>query len=149
MIASPLTVDVRRGAIAGLRQLLAEGGISSGGRVAVLVGAGQGEAIAQVLAPTLSDADVLPVGAASVDAARELAVQLRQSSYDAVVGIGGGRALGVAEYTPRPTRPPVVALATKPSPDGGAPPGAALPHEGRKGSYGGPIPLAVFLCPHY
>src|SRR3954452_11865365 len=145
MIASPLTVDVRRGAIAGLRQLLAEGGISSGGRVAVLVGPGQGEAIAEGLAPTVSDADVLPVGAASIDAARELSVQLRQSSYDAVVGIGGGRTLDVAKYTASLTGLPMVAVATNLSHDGIASPVASLEHEGRKGSYGVHIPLAVFV----
>ena len=145
MIASPLTVDVRRGAIAGLRQLLADGGISSGGRVAVLVGPGQGEAIAEVLAPTLSDADVLPVQGASVDMARELAVTLRQSSYDAVVGIGGGRTLDVAKYTASLTGLPMVAVATNLSHDGIASPVASLEHEGRKGSYGVHIPLAVFV----
>src|SRR4051795_5598993 len=177
MVASPLTVDVRRGAISGLRQLLADGGISAGGRVAVLVGAGQGEAIAEVLAPTLQAADVFPVRSASVDAARELAVQLRQSSYDAVVGIGGGRPLHVAKYVARPPRPPrgrrwscaavvgigggrtldvakyvasltglpMVAVATNLSHDGIASPVASLEHEGRKGSYGVHIPLAVFV----
>ena len=145
MIASPLTVDVRRGAISGLRRLLAEGGISAGGRVAVLVGPGQGEAIAEVLAPTLSDADVMPVGAGSVDAARELSVKLRQSSYDAVVGIGGGRTLDVAKYTASLTGLPMVAVATNLSHDGIASPVASLEHEGRKGSYGVHIPLAVFV----
>src|SRR4051812_13309773 len=145
MIASPLTVDVRRGAIAGLRQLLADGGISSGGRVAVLVGPGQGEAIAEVLSPTLSDADVMPVEAASIDAARELSLQLRQSSYDAVVGIGGGGTLDVAKYTASLTGLPMVAGATNLSHDGIASPVASLEHEGRKGSYGVHIPLAVFV----
>jgi glycerol-1-phosphate dehydrogenase [NAD(P)+] len=145
MVASPLTVDVRRGAISGLRSLLAEGGISSGGRVAVLVGPGQGEAIAEVLAPTLHAGDVLPVRSSSIDAARELAAQLRQSSYDAVVGIGGGRTLDVAKYTASLTGLPMVAVATNLSHDGIASPVASLEHEGRKGSYGVHIPLAVFV----
>jgi glycerol-1-phosphate dehydrogenase [NAD(P)+] len=145
MIASPLTVDVRRGAITGLRRLLADGGISAGGRVAVLVGPVQGEEIAEVLAPTLTDADVLLVEDASVDGARELAVKLRQSSYDAVVGIGGGRTLDVAKYTASLTGLPMVAVATNLSHDGIASPVASLEHEGRKGSYGVHIPLAVFV----
>src|SRR4051794_12490283 len=112
MIASPLTVDIRQGAIEGLGKLLAEGGISTGGRVAVLVGPGQGEEIAKVLAPTLSDATVLPVTDASVDAARDLAARLRSeaSSYDAVVGIGGGRTLDVAKYAASLTGLPMVAV---------------------------------------
>ena len=127
MVASPLTVDVRRGAISGLRRLLADGGISAGGRVAVLVGPGQGEAIAEVLAPTLRDADVFPVRSATVDAARELAVNLRQSSYDAVVGVGGGRTLDVAKYTASLTGLPMVAVATNLSHDGIASPVANVP----------------------
>src|ERR1700742_3933264 len=98
MIASPLTVGVRRGAIAGLSGLLADGGFSSRGKVAVLLGQGQGEELAAVLSPQLPDADVLAVTDASVDAARDLAASLRGSSYDVLVGIGGGRTLDVAKY---------------------------------------------------
>jgi len=145
MVASPLTVDVRRGAIAGLHRLLADGGISSKGRVAVLVGPGQGQEIARVLEPTLRDADVLPVESASIDAARDIAATLRQSSYDAVVGIGGGRTLDVAKYTASIIGLPMVSVATNLSHDGIASPVASLEHEGRKGSYGVHIPLAVFV----
>jgi glycerol-1-phosphate dehydrogenase [NAD(P)+] len=145
MVASPLTVDIRRGAVAGLGRLLADGGISSGGRVAVLVGSGQGEAIARILAPQLADAPVLAVRSASVDAARDLATGLRSSSYDAVVGIGGGRTLDVAKYVAGLVGLPMVSVATNLSHDGIASPVASLEHEGRKGSYGVPVPLAVFV----
>lgn len=145
MVASPLTVDVRRGAIAGLDRLLAEGGISSGGRVVVLVGPGQGEEIAKVLAPRLADAPVVPVVSASVEAARDIAGSLRDSSFDAVVGIGGGRTLDVAKYVASLVGLPMVAVATNLSHDGIASPVASLEHEGRKGSYGVHIPLAVFV----
>jgi glycerol-1-phosphate dehydrogenase [NAD(P)+] len=145
MVASPITVDVRRGAIAGLGPLLVQGGISSGGKVAVLVGPGQGEAIAQELMPQLPAATVLPVRSASVDHARELALELRSSSHDAVVGIGGGRTLDVAKYVASLTGLPMVAVATNLSHDGIASPVASLEHEGRKGSYGVHIPLAVFV----
>src|SRR4029079_3722592 len=104
-----------------------------------------GEAIAEVPAPTLQSADVLPVQSASVDGARELAVKLRQSSYDAVVGIGGGRTLDGAQSTASLTCLPMVAVATNLSHDGIASPVASLEHEGRKGSYGVHIPLAVFV----
>lgn len=145
MVASPLTVDVRRGAVEGLDRLLAEGGISSGGKVVVLVGPGQGEEIAAVLQPRLVNATVLPVTAASIENARELANTLRQSSYDAVVGIGGGRTLDVAKYVATLVALPMVSVATNLSHDGIASPVASLEYDGRKGSYGVHIPLAVFV----
>ena len=145
MLASPLVIDIRRGAIAGLGQLLAEGRISTGGRVAVLVGQGQGEQIADVVAPQLSDATVVPVGTASVERARELAGELGKSSYDAVIGIGGGRTLDVAKYVASLVALPMVSVATNLAHDGIASPVASLEYEGRKGSYGVHIPIAVFV----
>jgi glycerol-1-phosphate dehydrogenase [NAD(P)+] len=145
MIPSPLTVDIRSGAIDGLAQLLADGGISTNGRVLVLVGPGQGEEIAEVLRPQLASATVLPVRSASIEHARELATTLRQSAYDAVVGIGGGRTLDVAKYVASLVALPMVAVATNLAHDGIASPVASLEYEGRKGSYGVPVPLAVFV----
>jgi glycerol-1-phosphate dehydrogenase [NAD(P)+] len=145
MIASPLTVDVRRGAIAGLGELLSDGGFSSRGKVAVLLGPGQGEEIADVIRPQLRDADLLAVPAATVDAARDLAASLRGSSYDAVVGIGGGRTLDVAKYVSTLVGLPMIAVATNLAHDGIASPVASLEHDGRKASHGVHIPLAVIV----
>jgi glycerol-1-phosphate dehydrogenase [NAD(P)+] len=111
----------------------------------VLVGPGQGEEIARVLAPRLSDAKVLPVESGSIEVARDVAASMRASSYDAVVGIGGGRTLDVAKYVASLVGLPMVAVATNLSHDGIASPVASLEHEGRKGSYGVHIPLAVFV----
>jgi glycerol-1-phosphate dehydrogenase [NAD(P)+] len=145
MIASPLTVDVRRGAIASLGDLLADGGFSSRGKVAVLLGPGQGEELAAVVRPQLTGADLMAVPAATVDAARDLAAALRGSSYDAVVGIGGGRTLDVAKYVSSLVGLPMVSVATNLAHDGIASPTASLVHEGRKASYGVHIPLAVIV----
>lgn len=145
MLATPLAVDVRPGAIAGLAALLADGKISSGGHVAVLVGPGQGEEIAAALHPQLDNATIFPVTDGSVDAARALADALQTSSYDAVVGIGGGRTLDVAKYTASLVGQPMVSVATNLSHDGIASPVASLLHEGRKGSFGVHIPIAVFV----
>jgi glycerol-1-phosphate dehydrogenase [NAD(P)+] len=145
MVATPLAIDVRPGAIAGLATLLADGGISKGGHVAVLIGPGQGEEIAAALHPQLDNATIFPVTSATVDAARELAESLRSSSYDAVVGIGGGRTLDVAKYTASLVGQPMVSVATNLSHDGIASPVASLLHEGKKGSYGVHIPIAVFV----
>ena len=145
MIASPLTVDVRRGAVAGLGGLLSGGGFSSRGKVAVLLGTGQGEELAEVVRPQLPGADLLEVPEASVDAARDLAAALRGSSYDALVGIGGGRTLDVAKYVASLVGLPMVSVATNLAHDGIASPTASLVHEGRKASYGVHIPLAVIV----
>lgn len=145
MVASPLVVDIRKGAIRGLAALLAEGRISPHGRVAVAVGPGQGQQIAELLRPTLADADMFPVAAGTVDGARELAMALRTSSYDAIVGIGGGRTLDVAKYAASLVGLPMVSVATNLSHDGIGSPVASLEHEGRKGSFGVHIPIAVFV----
>ena len=50
MLAAPLIIDVRRGAVAGLGTLLADRRIATEGRVAVAVGRGQGDSIAAELA---------------------------------------------------------------------------------------------------
>ncbi len=145
MIESPLSVDIRSGAIARLAELLADGRISSGGRVAVAVGPGLGAEIAEQIRPQLGDAEIFDVVDCSVDAARELADKLRTSFYDAVVGIGGGRTLDVAKYAASLVGLPMVAVATSLAHDGLASPVASLEHEGRKGSFGVHIPIAVVV----
>jgi glycerol-1-phosphate dehydrogenase [NAD(P)+] len=145
MLPVPIAVDVRPKAIEGLSGLLAGGGISTGGRVLVLVGPGQGEEIAALIAPQLASATVLAVESASIEHARELALTMRQSTYDAVVGIGGGRTLDVAKYVASLVALPMVAVATNLAHDGIASPVASLEYEGRKGSYGVHIPIAVFV----
>jgi glycerol-1-phosphate dehydrogenase [NAD(P)+] len=145
MIAAPLSLDVGHGAIDRLDELLANTGISRGGKVAVLVGRVQGEEIASVLRTSLSGADVVSVSTASIEHARDLAVSLRQSSYDAVVGIGGGRTLDVAKYVASLVALPMVAVATNLAHDGIASPVASLEYEGQKGSYGVHVPVAVIV----
>jgi glycerol-1-phosphate dehydrogenase [NAD(P)+] len=145
MIATPLSLDVGHGAIDSLDRRLADSGISRGGKVVVLVGRVQGEEIAGVLRTTLSGADVMSVETASIEHARDLAVSLRQSSYDAVVGIGGGRTLDVAKYVASLVALPMVAVATNLAHDGIASPVASLEYEGHKGSYGVHIPVAVIV----
>ena len=145
MLPVPIVVEVRSKAIEGLAGLLAGGGISTGGRVLVLVGPGQGEQIAALLAPQLESATVLVVESASIEHARELALTMRQSTYDAVVGIGGGRTLDVAKYVASLVALPMVAVATNLAHDGIASPVASLEYDGRKGSYGVHIPMAVFV----
>jgi glycerol-1-phosphate dehydrogenase [NAD(P)+] len=145
MVACPLAVEIGSGAIGRLAALLSDRRISAGGHVAVVVGPGQGDEIVAVIRPALANADTYPVEGGTVQAALELADALRAGSYDAVVGIGGGRTLDVAKYAASVSGLPMVAVATNLAHDGIASPVASLEYDGRKGSYGVHIPLAVVV----
>jgi glycerol-1-phosphate dehydrogenase [NAD(P)+] len=144
-ITAPLAVEIRAGAVGSLASLLSDRRISSGGHVAVVVGPGQGEALARVLAPVLGNALVLTAADGTIEGALELAGTLRGSFYDAVVGIGGGRVIDVAKYAATMVGLPMVAVATNLAHDGLCSPVASLVSGGRKGSYGVAMPLAVVV----
>jgi glycerol-1-phosphate dehydrogenase [NAD(P)+] len=146
MVGTPLTIDIGPGAVAELAPLLADRRISSGGHVAVVVGPGLGEEIAEVLRPQLGNAELWTVGEGGIEAASELARRLRAGFYDAVVGIGGGRTLDMAKYAASLSGLPMVAVATSLAHDGIASPVASLADSGgRKGSYGVQMPIAVVV----
>ncbi len=145
MLTSPLFIDIRRGAIDGLGDLLADRRISAAGHVAVAVGPGQGERIVEALSSSLTNAAVFTVRGGSLDAAGTLQSQLHGRSYDALVGIGGGRTLDVAKYTATRLGLPMVAVATNLAHDGIASPVSSLDHEGGKGSFGVSMPIAVVV----
>lgn len=145
MVACPLTVEIGSGAVAALGTLLSDRRISSHGHVAVVVGPGQGEQVVAVIRPALENAQIYPVEGGTVQAALDLADSLRAGSYDALVGIGGGRTLDVAKYAASLTGLPMVSVATNLAHDGLASPVASLDHDGRKGSYGVQVPLAVIV----
>lgn len=145
MVGTPLTVDIGPGAVAGLAPLLADRRISSGGHVAVVVGPGLGEEIAATLRPQLENAEFWMIGDGGVEAASELARRLRQGFYDALVGIGGGRTLDMSKYAASLSGLPMVAVATSLAHDGIASPVASLEDQGRKGSYGVQMPIAVVV----
>ncbi|MEO3821178.1 iron-containing alcohol dehydrogenase family protein [Plantactinospora sp. B24E8] len=144
-VNTPLAIDVRRGAVADLGPLLADRRISAGGEVAVVVGPGQGERIAELCRPGLGRADVFTVTGGTLDAALELGERLRRRNYDAVVGIGGGKTIDTAKYAASRYALPMVSVATSLANDGIASPVASLDHEGGKGSYGVQIPIAVVV----
>jgi len=146
MVATPLAVEVRPGAVAALGPLLADRRISSGGQVAVVVGQGLGEEIAAGLAETLPEADVKHVDGGSVEHAMALARELRAGFYDAIVGIGGGRTLDTAKYASSLSGLPLVAVATSLAHDGIASPVSSLYEDsGRKTSIGVQMPAAVVV----
>ena len=71
--------------------------------------------------------------------------QAAARSYDAVVGIGGGKTIDTAKYAATRYGIPMVSVATSLANDGIASPVARLDHEGVKGSYGVHIPIAVVV----
>src|SRR5215212_8514771 len=144
-VQTPLHIDVRRGAVADLGRILADGRISAGGDVAVVVGPGLGERIADLIRPSLGSADVYTTSGGTLDAALELAAKLRSRSYDAGVGIGGGTTVDTAKYAATRWALPMVSVATSLANDGVASPVASLVNDGIKGSYGVHIPIAVIV----
>ncbi|MEX0869655.1 MAG: iron-containing alcohol dehydrogenase family protein [Nitriliruptoraceae bacterium] len=144
-IASPVAIEVRPGALGALAPLLSDGRISTGGKVAIAVGAGRGDSIAAELRAQLPHATLVTVVGGDIDAALALMDALRAEYFDAVVGIGGGRTLDVAKYAASMTGLPFVAVATTLTHDGIASPVASLDSHGRKASFGVHVPIAVFV----
>jgi glycerol-1-phosphate dehydrogenase [NAD(P)+] len=145
MVQAPLAVDIRRGALGDLPALLADQRISGQGDVLLAVGPTTGRRIADAVLPLLSRAQVHIVEAGTIAAAQELGAKLRAHPYDALVAIGGGRTIDVAKYAASAYGLPMVAVATNLAHDGIASPVSALDHDGRRGSYGVHIPLAVVI----
>jgi glycerol-1-phosphate dehydrogenase [NAD(P)+] len=144
-IQTPLHIEVRRGAVADLGRILADGRVSAGGDVAVVVGPGLGERVAELIRPTLGAADVYTTSGGTLDAALELAAKLRSRQYDAVVGIGGGTTVDTAKYAANRWGLPMISVATSLANDGIGSPVASLINDGIKGSYGVHIPFGVIV----
>ncbi|WP_020576880.1 iron-containing alcohol dehydrogenase family protein [Actinopolymorpha alba] len=145
MITTPVVVDIRRGAIADLADLLADQRISAGGRVAVAVGPRSGGQLTESVRPTLREADFYTVEGGTVDAALRLAGQVRGRSYDAIVGVGGGKVLDVTKFAAARLGLPMVAVATNLAHDGIGSPVSILDNDAGRGSYGVPAPIAVIV----
>src|SRR5215471_4235428 len=143
MLAAPLVVDVRSGAVADLGDLLADKRIAMEGRVAVAVGPGQGDGVVAEL--DIAAAEVFRIEDGSVDTAVALGKRLRAASYEAVAGIGGGKIIDVTKFAAHMAGIPMVAVATNLAHDGIASPVSSLEHESGKGSYGVVPPVAVLV----
>ncbi|MFG1618927.1 iron-containing alcohol dehydrogenase family protein [Nonomuraea wenchangensis] len=145
MLPAPLTMQVRRGAVAELGALLADSRVATSGRVAIAVGPGQGDHIESLISPQLDEAEVFRVSDGTVDAAVSLGADLRKSAFEVVVGVGGGRTIDATKYAASLAGIPMVAVATNLSHDGICSPTASLVYEGGKGSFGVPMPLAILV----
>ncbi len=144
MVATPLVVDVRPGAVKDLPEVLADQRISTSGRVAVAFGE-SGQKVAAELLPALRQADDFSIGEATIEGATELADRIRAGSYDAVVAIGGGRVLDTAKFASTRVGLPMVAVATNLAHDGIASPVSILGSGPHRGSYGVALPIAVII----
>jgi len=144
MVATPLVVEVRPGAVKDLPEVLADQRISTSGRVAVAFGQSS-RPVVDELAPALRQADEFPIADATVESATDLADRIRIGSYDAVVAIGGGRVLDTAKFASTRLGLPMVAVATNLAHDGIASPVSILGSGPQRGSYGVALPLAVII----
>jgi len=143
MLAAPLVIDVRPGAVAGLSALLADRRIATNERVAVAVGPGQGDVIAAELG---IEADRLfRVLDGSYDSAVALGTELRAGAYEAVAGIGGGKTIDVTKFAAHMAGIPMISVATSLAHDGIASPVSTLSHESGNGSYGVVPPVAIVV----
>jgi glycerol-1-phosphate dehydrogenase [NAD(P)+] len=143
MLAAPLVIDVRPGAVTGLGALLADRRIANEGRVAIAVGPGQGDSIVADL--QIDAAEVFRITDGTHDTAVSLGKRLRSGAYEAVAGIGGGRTIDVTKFAAHMAGIPMVAVATNLAHDGIASPVSSLEHESGKGSYGVVSPVAVVV----
>lgn len=143
MLAAPLAVSVRQGAISELGRLLNDLQIARSGRVAVAVGTGQGDDIVADL--RIADAEVFRVPDADHGTAVHLGQQLRSGRFEAVAGIGGGRTIDVTKFAAHMAGIPMVAVTTSLAHDGIASPVSTLRHESGTGSYGVVMPAAVIV----
>jgi len=144
MLATPLVVDVRPGAVKDLPELLTDQRISTSGRVAVAFGRSGREVVDELL-PALRQADEFAIGDATVETATELADRIRAGSYDAVLAIGGGGVPATAKYAATRLGLPMVAVATNLAHDGIASPVSILGSGTQRGSYGVALPIGVVI----
>jgi glycerol-1-phosphate dehydrogenase [NAD(P)+] len=145
LIPSPISVDIRAGALNDLAPLLADQRIAPTGKLAFAISAGSGRQLRERLAGTLSGADWFEVRGGTLDDALELAAAVKAGRYDAVVGLGGGKIIDCAKYAAARIGLPLVAVATNLSHDGLCSPVATLDNDAGRGSYGVPTPIAVVI----
>jgi glycerol-1-phosphate dehydrogenase [NAD(P)+] len=143
MLAAPLFIEVRPGAVADLGGLLADQRIAREGRVAIVVGPGQGDSVCADL--DIKAAEVFRVAEGSYEAAVELGQRLRGGTFEAVAGIGGGRTIDVTKFAAHMAGIPMVAVATSLAHDGICSPMSTLQHESGPGSYGVVMPVGVLV----
>jgi glycerol-1-phosphate dehydrogenase [NAD(P)+] len=144
-LLTPLTIEISAGAIGRLGEVLADRRITGAGEVAVVLGNGIGGELDEAVAAALPRGDIKHIQGGTLEAAQQLAEDLKTQSYDAVVGIGGGRVLDTVKYAATQKGMPMVAVATSLAHDGLASPVSSLVRGGHSISYGVHTPIAVIV----
>lgn len=145
MVATPLLVDIRPGALQELPALMADQRISSGGRVAVVTSVVSAPKWHDALADLMPAADWFTVADGTIADAADLERAIRSRLFDAVVGLGGGRVLDTAKYVASRLGLPMVSVATSLAHDGIGSPVAILESGSGRESYGVAAPFAVIV----
>ena len=145
LVPAPLVMDIRSGALHDLPATLSDGRISVSGRLLVVCSSGTGAEIARPLRKALPAADFLENCPTTFDAMTGFIEQVRSRSYEAVVGLGGGRVLDAAKYIATRLGVPIVVVPTTLAHDGIASPVSILANESGRGSYGVAAPLGVIV----
>lgn len=144
-VATPLVVDIRRGALDDLGAILADGRISASGSVAFVVGTGIGPKVIPALERAAPKASITTVTGPTVAEARRLESALRTLAADTVVAVGGGGTLDVAKWSATMAGAPCISVATSLAHDGLASPVAVLESDGEKRSFGVHMPIGVIV----
>ncbi|GAA4842712.1 iron-containing alcohol dehydrogenase family protein [Kitasatospora terrestris] len=145
LLPSPVFVEIRPRALESLGGILADGRLSSSGRIAVAISPGSGRALRERLEPVLPGADWYDVADGTLDGAVRLAEAMRGGHYDALVGLGGGKIIDAAKYAAARVGLPVVAVATNLAHDGICSPVSILDNDAGRGSYGVPSPIGIVV----
>ena len=145
MLAAPLHVDVRAGALDDVPSLIADGRLSNDGRFALVVGPGIGHEVIARIGHAVAPESVFVVEDDRIETADGLAERIRHRRVDVVVAVGGGRTLDVAKHASSRVGLPMVAVATSLAHDGIASPVSVLSVGGSRVSFGVAMPVAVVV----
>ena len=144
-VATPLTIDIRPGALGYLSEILSDSRITTRGAVAVAMGKAMGEVLADQIRESIPNAVVIEVESGTLEGAQRLHERLRSDAAEVVVGVGGGGTIDVAKWAASNAGTPFVSVATTLTHDGLASPVAVLSNDRRSVSYGAHMPIAVVV----
>lgn len=142
---TPIRTDIGAGSLDRLGDLLLDQRISASGRVVYLVDEKAARLQTALAGVVTTDDNVLHVEGGSLPAAVDAAAAIGESHYDAIVGVGGGALLDSAKFVASRVGLPMVSVAANLAHDGIASPVAVLVSNGRRVSFGVPMPVAVVV----